>query len=114
MASVAKVKAYCLALPGATHDVKWGQDHCYSVGGKMFAVVGPDGSMSFKVEDGRFLELTDREGMIPAPYMAKHKWVLVQDLKKVDEAEVRALVKRSHELILGKLSKKLQREIAGG
>ena len=114
MASVAKVKAFCLALPGATHDVKWGQDHCYSIGGKMFAVVGPDGSMSFKVDDARFLELTDRDGMIPAPYMAKHKWVLVQDLKKADEAEVRALVKRSHELVLGKLSKKQQREIAGG
>ena len=113
MASVAKVRAYCLALPGATHDVKWGQDHCYSVGGKMFAVVGPDGSMSFKVDDERFLELTDREGIIPAPYMAKHKWVLVQDLKKADEKEVRELVKRSHELVLGKLSKKLQREIAG-
>ena len=84
-----------LALPGATHDVKWGQDHCYSIGGKMFAVIGPDGSMSFKVDDERFLELTDRAGMIPAPYMAKHKWVLVQDLKKADEAEVRALVKRS-------------------
>ena len=113
MASVAKVKAYCKSLPGATHDVKWGKDHCYSVGAKMFAVVGPDGSMSFKVDDGRFLELTDRPGMIPAPYMAKHKWVLVQDLRKADEDEVRALVKRSHELILSKLSKKLQREISG-
>ena len=113
MASVAKVKAYCKSLPGATYDVKWGKDHCYSVGGKMFAVVGPDGSMSFKVEDGRFLELTDRPGMIPAPYMAKHKWVLVQDLKKADETEVQALVKRSHELIFAKLSKKLQREISG-
>ena len=114
MATVPKVKAFCLGLPGATYDVKWGQDHCYSIGGKMFAVVGPDGSMSFKVDDERFLELTDRDGMIPAPYMAKHKWVLVQDLKKADEAEVRELVKRSHELILGKLSKKLQREISGG
>ena len=112
MASVAKVKAFCASLPGATHDVKWGKDHCYSVGAKMFAVVGPDGSMSFKVDDERFLELTDRPGMIPAPYMAKHKWVLVQDLKKADEAEVRALVKRSHELIFAKLGKKLQREIA--
>jgi predicted DNA-binding protein (MmcQ/YjbR family) len=112
VASVAKVKSFCVSLPGATHDVKWGQDHCYSVGKKMFAVVGPDGSMSFKVDDDRFLELTDRPGMMPAPYMAKHKWVLVQDLKKADEAEVRALVKRSHELVFAKLTKKAQREIA--
>jgi predicted DNA-binding protein (MmcQ/YjbR family) len=112
MASVAKVKAFCLSLPGATHDVKWGKDHCYSLGGKMFAVIGPDGSMSFKVDDERFLELTDREGMIPAPYMAKHKWVLVQDLKRADEAEIRDLVQRSHELIFAKLSKKMQRDLS--
>ena len=113
MASVAKVKAFCKSLAGATYDVKWGKDHCYSVGGKMFAVVGPDGSMSFKVDDDRFLELTDVPNMIPAPYMAKHKWVLVQDLKKADEAQVCELVKRSHELIFAKLSKKMQREIEG-
>ena len=113
MAAVAKVKAYCLSLPGATHDVKWGKDHCYSVGGKMFAVIGPDGSMSFKVDDERFLELTDREGFIPAPYMAKHKWVLVHDVKDVAEAELQGLLKRAHELIFAKLSKKAQREIAG-
>lgn len=45
--------------------------------------------------------------------MAKHKWVLVQDVKDVSEAELKALVKRSHELIFAKLSKKAQREIAG-
>ena len=113
MAAVSRVKAYCLTLPGATHDVKWGKDHCYSVGGKMFAVVGPDGSMSFKADDHRFLELTDQEGFIPAPYMAQHKWVLIEDLGDVPEAEVKALVKRAHELIFAKLSKKAQREIAG-
>ena len=113
MAAVAKVKAYCLSLPGATHDVKWGKDHCYSVGGRMFAVIGPDGSISFKADDDRFLELTDQPGFIPAPYMAQHKWVLIQDLKDVAEAEVKALVKRAHELIFAKLSKKAQREISG-
>ena len=113
MASVAKTKAFCLSLPGATHDVKWGKDHCYSVGGKMFAVIGPDGSMSFKVADERFLELTDREGMIPAPYMAKHKWVFVQDLKTVTDAEIHELVTDAHRLVLAKLPKKTQREITG-
>jgi predicted DNA-binding protein (MmcQ/YjbR family) len=113
MTTMARAKAICAKLPGATHDVKWGKDHCYSVGGKMFAVIGPDASMSFKVEDGRFLELTDREGMIPAPYMAKHKWVLVQDLKTIAEAELQELVATAHGLILAKLPKKTQREIAG-
>ncbi len=115
MASVAKAHAACKALPGATYDVKWGKDECYSVGGKMFAVIGPGGtyggspraghSIGFKVDDFRFLELTDREGIIPAPYMAKHKWVLVQDMKKLTDAELKELIVRSHALVAARLPK---------
>ncbi len=107
----AKAKAFCLALPAATHDVKWGADHVYSVGGKMFAVMGPDGSMSFKVDDHRFLELTDREGFIPAPYMARAKWVQVKDVKSVPDAELKALVARSHALVALKLTKKMRESL---
>ncbi len=107
----AKAKAFCLALPAATHDVKWGADHVYSVGGKMFAVMGPDGSMSFKVDDHRFLELTDREGFIPAPYMARAKWVQVKDVKTVPDAELKALVARSHQLVAMKLTRKMRESL---
>lgn len=121
MAAVAKAHAACKALPGVTYDVKWGKDECYSVGGKMFAVIGPGGthggpkgaawSIGFKVEDHRFLELTDREGIIPAPYMAKHKWVLVQDPKALSDAELKELVVKSHALIVAKLPKKTQEKL---
>ena len=107
MATLAKIRAVCKKLPGSTFDIKWGKDMCYSVGGKMFAVMGDHAkqgpSISFKVEDNRFLELTDREGFIPAPYMAKHKWVLVRDMKKVTDMELAELVTRSHELVAAKL-----------
>jgi predicted DNA-binding protein (MmcQ/YjbR family) len=116
MASVAKAHAVCKALPGATFDIKWGKDECYSVGGKMFAVIGPGSthggkgawSIGFKVDDNRFLELTDRAGIIPAPYMARNKWVLVQDPKSIGDAELKELVTRSHALIATKLPKKVQ------
>lgn len=46
-AGVGKV---CLALPGATLDHPFGDDHdAYKVGGKMFAMVGATGGISFKV-----------------------------------------------------------------
>ena len=70
-------KALCRSFPGCTEDVKWGADLVFSVGLKMFAVTGNDAPahvISFKVDDDRFLELTDRPGIIPAPYMAKHKY----------------------------------------
>jgi predicted DNA-binding protein (MmcQ/YjbR family) len=123
MASKAKAHAACKALPGATHDVKWGKDECYSVGGKMFAVIGPGGiyggpraatwSIGFKVDDDRFLEITDIHGIIPAPYMAKHKWVLVQDPKALTDEQLKELVMRSHALIVARLPKKVQASLLG-
>jgi predicted DNA-binding protein (MmcQ/YjbR family) len=109
--TIAAFRKHCAALRGATYDVKWGKDHCYSIGGKMFAVFGPK-NFSFKVDDNRFLELTDLEGIIPAPYMAKHKWVLVEDLKRLSDKDVRALLTRSHELVLAKLPKKFRDSLA--
>lgn len=111
-----KAKAFCRSLPGAEEDIKWESNLVFSIGKKMFAVTGAsddaDG-ISFKVDDDRFLELTDRPGIIPAPYLARARWVKVNDMKAVSDAEVAALLKRSYELVFAKLSKKLQREIRG-
>lgn len=112
-----KVKKLCAGLPGATQDVKWESCLVFSVGGKMFAIThnGPTASrISFKVDDDAFLALTDRPGFIPAPYMARAKWVQIDDFKAVSDAEAATLLTRAHEIIFGKLTKKLQREIAEG
>jgi len=111
-----KAKAVCRSLPGATEDIKWETNLVFSVGEKMFAVTGADGSdrgISFKVDDDRFLELTDRPGIIPAPYLARAKWVYIENPKAIGDAEAAQLLKRSHELVFARLTKKLQREIKG-
>ncbi|MBK8323009.1 MAG: MmcQ/YjbR family DNA-binding protein [Betaproteobacteria bacterium] len=105
----AALRAFCLKLPAATYDLKWGQDHVYSVGGKMFAVVfearkGAE-TVSFKVDDGRFLELTDRPGLVPAPYLARAKWVQLTSLAALGDAELKALLARSHALVCAKLTR---------
>ncbi|MDX2220845.1 MAG: MmcQ/YjbR family DNA-binding protein [Burkholderiales bacterium] len=106
------VQNFCASLPAATGDVKWGIDYVYSVGNKMFAVACPDNdgraAVSFKVDAERFLELTDRAGFIPAPYLARAKWVQIIDLKQVGDAELKALLSRSHELVAAGLTKKLR------
>lgn len=109
--NTASLRKFCLSLPGATFDVKWGADHVFSVGGKMFACVDPTKvscSVSFKVDDGRFLELTDREGIVPAPYLARAKWVQVRDLGKLSDKELKELLARSHDLVAAKLTKKVR------
>ncbi len=113
--NIAAIRKYCASLPHATGDIKWGADHVYSIGAKMFCVSYEDGksiaNVSFKVDDDLFLQLSDRPGFIPAPYMARNKWVQVQDLKKVSDAELKSLLKRSYELVAMKLTKKLRTEL---
>jgi predicted DNA-binding protein (MmcQ/YjbR family) len=107
-------KVLCRSFPGCTEDTKWGADLVFSVGAKMFAVTSAEKDakgISFKVEDERFLELTDRPGIIPAPYLARVKWVRVENLCLLADAEATELLRRSYELVLAKLSKKMQREI---
>ena len=109
------IKKYCLALPGTTADIKWSIDHVYSIGGKMYCLACEHETQGayvcFKVEDERFLELTDREGIIPAPYLARVKWVQVKALSKVSDAEMKALIKRAYELVGMKLTKKARAEL---
>jgi predicted DNA-binding protein (MmcQ/YjbR family) len=109
-------KEVCRSLPGCTEDTKWDNDTVFSVGAKMFAVTNknvPALGFSFKVDDERFLELTDRPGIVPAPYLARAKWVYVRPEARLDDAELAALLRRSHELVFAKLTRKLQREITG-
>ncbi len=48
----ADLHAAALALPAATMDVQWGDDHVFKVGGKMFAATdGAGKTLSFKATD---------------------------------------------------------------
>lgn len=112
--NLTNIKAFCASLPHATADVKWGADHVYSIGGKMFAVAFQNELrgvfVSFKVDDDRFLEFTDRNGFAPAPYLARAKWVQITDLKKISDAEIKTLITHSYHIVARKLTKKLRRE----
>ena len=104
-----------MSLAGATETIQWEKDRVFKIGGKMFACsgTGKDSFYSFKVEDDRFLELTDLDGVNPAPYLARAKWIQIEPKACViPDAELRELVRQSYALVLAKLPKKTQREIA--
>ena len=106
----------CRSLPGVTEDVKWGKDLCFSVGGKMFAVFQlPDGEpLGFKVDPATFAILVGQNGIVPAPYMAKHDWVSVTDRKRVPARTLRDLVRESHRLVAEKLPRKTRERLGLG
>lgn len=108
-----QVQKCCLQLPAVTEDVKWGYDLVFSVGGKMFCVVStePPYECSFKVPDEDFEAMAERPGFIPAPYMARAKWVQVTDLTNLMQKEGESLIKKSYQLVKTKLTKKLRTQL---
>ena len=106
------VGAVCLALPGATLDHPFGDDHdAYRVGGKMFAIIGGMGGLSFKASDIAYEVLTETGRAVPAPYLARGKWVHLADPADWPDDELADHLKTAHALIAAKLTKKARAEL---
>jgi predicted DNA-binding protein (MmcQ/YjbR family) len=112
------LRRLCSGWPGVSAEIKWEDDLIFMVAGKMFCGLcvkgGQKGKFAFKVEAERFLEFTDRPGIVPAPYMARAHWISLDDPSVLPRAELQTLVRRAYELVREKLPKKLQRELADG
>ncbi len=112
------LRKFCLSFPGATEDVQWENDLLFRVGGKIFAVVsfdskGPQG-FSFKCTLQQFAELIKRKGVIPAPYVARYHWIMLENLRVLPAAEIKSLIRESYRTIYQKLPQKLRLKIGAG
>jgi predicted DNA-binding protein (MmcQ/YjbR family) len=107
------LRKFCLSLPSVTEDIKWGNDLVFSIGDKMFCVASLDTPFkcSFKVRDEEFEELSNKNGFIPAPYMARAKWVLVTDPSKLNKKQWEQYIKQSYQQVSMKLTKKLREQL---
>ncbi len=111
---IEQLRTYCLSLPGVIEDIKWEKDLCFCLGEKMFCVTGVDSNpltASLKVQGDEFVKLTELAGIIPAPYLARYKWILVKDANVFTDTEWEYYVKQSYELVKEKLSKKVLLEL---
>lgn len=115
---------FCESLTGTTHVVQWGGSHVWKVGGKIFAIselgTGPDKAepgaegniaVAFKCADMSYRMLTELPGIVPAPYLARAKWVRVEPDAEFSDADRRAYLAEAHRIISTKLTKKLQAEL---
>lgn len=108
MADTAELEAYCLSLPGARSDFKWGGVQVFSIAGnKMFALLDLHGSgnLAFKVDDELFLGYCDRPGVRPAPYLARAHWISLTPPYQASAEELQQLLRRSHQLVVQRLPK---------
>ena len=112
-----QLRELCLSFPGVTEQVQWGDDLLFKVGGKMFAVtplVPAKVWLSLKANPENFAELTERPGVIPAPYLARAKWIALETRDALPDAEISQLLRESYELVLAKLPRKLRESTAKG
>lgn len=81
----------------------------------MFAVTVLEGVakyvLSFKATPEKFLELTEREGVDPAPYMARNHWVALERFDVMKDKELKPLLREAYDLVVAKLPKKTQKEL---
>ena len=108
----AGIKRFCLSLPAATLDHPFGEDHdAYCVGGKMFAIMGGTGGLSFKASDIAYEVLTETGHARPAPYLARAKWVNLADPSDWPDHELADHLATAHAIIAGKLTKKARKDL---
>lgn len=105
-----QIEAVAMGLPATTKIVQWGGSDVYKVGGKVFAICGLRGGLSFKVSEIGFVALTEGGPARQAPYLHKGSWVIV-DLDAADDADIADWLTTAHTLIAAKLTKAAKREL---
>jgi predicted DNA-binding protein (MmcQ/YjbR family) len=109
--SVRSFRSAVSKLNAVTLHEQWG-GHVAKVGGKVFAMIGEEsGHIVFKVTELSFDGLTSLEGIDQAPYFAKRAWVSVGKGAPLSDAELKAYIAASHEMVASKLTKKLRAEL---
>jgi predicted DNA-binding protein (MmcQ/YjbR family) len=108
--------AYCRGFQGVSHVVQWGGASVWKDGGKIFAIcstwgVGRNPKISFKCANLTYSILCEQPGIIPAPYLARAKWVQIESREAMSEKDIMAYIKAAHGIIAGKLSKAKRRDL---
>ena len=111
-----KFDQYCASLKSTTHVVQWGDASVWKIGGKIFAICpywgdGEQHKISFKCSDLNYQILCELDGIIPAPYLARAKWVQIQDEKAMSDGDIEDYIKAAYDIISKKLTKKQRAEL---
>ena len=103
--SVEYIRRFCLYFPHATENLQWGDDLCFKVGGKIFALLSLSSvppRLMFKCTPDSFAELVEREDIVPAPYVGRYKWVSLERPDALPWSEVKDLIGESYQMVAAK------------
>ena len=118
---VERLRTFLLTLPHVTETVQWGGSLVLwvgdkAIGGKMFAVLSLNDPvegrtpqvMAYAAGPARFPDLLEREGLSPAPYLARAHWIAVEDWQVFSHGEWESELRQAHAVILDKLPPRLR------
>lgn len=110
-----QLKSYALSLPHTTVVKQWGECLVFKVAARMFLIIALDAQtvdeVVFKCTPDEFDELTEIDGITQAPYCAKRHWVRVADLAALPSGELERCIRRSYDLVVAKLTKKVRAQL---
>lgn len=69
--------------------------------------------LSFKCTPESFMDLVERPGIVPAPYLARASWVALQSTDALPPAQLGKLLHEAYDLVFAKLPKGLRTRLAG-
>lgn len=115
-----KVRTFLLKLPHVAETMQWGDNLVFwvgdkAIGGKMFALVNLSSDkavMSFAAGPERYAELLEREGVFPAPYLARAHWIALEHWTVFAPGELRELLAAARDLIYRKLPRRTRDVLA--
>jgi predicted DNA-binding protein (MmcQ/YjbR family) len=110
------VRGVCREFPAVTEHMIWGNDLTFKVANKMFAHAvldpGPPVWLSFKTSAEDFYQLTERQNIIPAPYLARAQWVALETRDALPSAELASLLREAYQLVVAKLPARTRASLA--
>ena len=96
---------------------QWGDASVAKVGGKIFAILSGwsqkgELAVSFKASEMAFEMLPSTlEGVHPAPYLARAKWVQVTNISELHQEDILSYIIEAHRLVASKLTRVKKNEL---
>lgn len=116
-----RARAFLLSLPHVVETEQWGNNLVFwvgdkAIGGKMFALIDLDGEghgkISYAAGAERYAELIEKDGLFPAPYMARIYWIAAERWDVFRNTEWQEELRAAHAITLAKLPPKVHRALA--
>ena len=103
-------------LPGVKIVHQWGDASVGKVGGKIFAIYSiwndsDEWHVAFKCSDMSFEMLPELDGITPAKYLARAKWVNVAVNSELSMKDISAYITEAHRLVASKLTRNTKEEL---